>query len=58
MYTINSNKCIGCEICKDECPVQAIQRDGDVCVIVEETCIGCGNCAETCPMEAPEEKDE
>lgn len=58
MFRIDPDKCIGCEMCKDECPVEAIELEDGVCVISEDVCIGCGNCKDVCPMDAPEEVEE
>jgi electron transfer flavoprotein alpha subunit len=50
---INSDKCIACQICIAECPVEAIHLTPDgVAQIDPETCVGCGKCAEVCPVEA------
>ena len=35
-----------------DCPPNALQRDPDGAVYVNETCIGCGNCARNCPYDA------
>lgn len=38
--------------CMADCPPNALQRDPDGAVYVNETCIGCGNCARNCPYDA------
>ena len=60
---INPDICIGCESCKDECPVGAITTEPDgesdrtVCKINPDICVGCETCKENCPMEAIEKED-
>lgn len=38
--------------CMDDCPPNALQRDPDGAVYINETCIGCGNCVRNCPYDA------
>lgn len=38
--------------CMADCPPNALQRDPDGAVYVNDTCIGCGNCARNCPYDA------
>lgn len=54
-YKIDSDLCIGCAACMDECPVSAISEEDGKCKIDADTCIDCGSCAETCPVDAPKE---
>lgn len=54
-YTVQNRMCIGCGICEDVCPKQAIciiQKDGKYFpVINEKICLGngCGKCLKVCP---------
>jgi len=48
---VDLKKCIGCRICVDICPVQAIDIKKDKAVISDE-CVECGACINECPNEA------
>ena len=56
MYPIiNTDECVGCGVCVDECPTGILEiSDDGVCTVteLEDACIGCGNCLENCPMGA------
>lgn len=56
MYWIDPEKCTGCEVCIDLCPVEAISMTGENAVIDEGTCTECGSCVEECVSEAIVEK--
>jgi heterodisulfide reductase subunit A-like polyferredoxin len=45
-------KCTGCAICQDVCPVGAISIVESVARIDATNCTGCGRCVETCPRQA------
>lgn len=49
-YRIDADKCIGCQRCTKECPVEAISGEKkEAHVIDQEKCTRCGACFEVCP---------
>ena len=53
-HTIKVNKdlCIGCELCKNDCPVNNIIIENKKSVIKNQDCVMCGHCVAICPKEA------
>lgn len=52
-FNIIEDKCIGCGMCKRNCPVDAISGEAKkLHVIDHDTCIKCGKCIETCKFGA------
>lgn len=49
---VDAEKCTGCGICVEGCPVEAISLKNDKAVIDESTCIECGLCVDECPNDA------
>jgi NAD-dependent dihydropyrimidine dehydrogenase PreA subunit/predicted DNA-binding transcriptional regulator len=48
----DQEKCTGCGLCVDICPVQVVKMEGDFPAVDKEWCIGCGVCAVPCPTSA------
>ncbi len=49
-FVIDPEKCVGCLLCKKNCPVNAISGEPKkVHVIDEKACIKCGACLNVCP---------
>ncbi len=53
---VHSEKCTGCTICIDRCPMKAIDIIDDIASVKSAECIGCGLCVTACPTEAIELK--
>ncbi len=48
---VDEEKCTGCGVCEDRCPIDAVVVNG-VSVVNAEKCMGCGVCYPTCPSDA------
>ena len=48
---VDTQKCTGCGLCVDICPVNAIKVENEKAVISDE-CVGCGACVGQCPVGA------
>jgi NADH:ubiquinone oxidoreductase subunit F (NADH-binding)/(2Fe-2S) ferredoxin/Pyruvate/2-oxoacid:ferredoxin oxidoreductase delta subunit len=52
-YSIIDENCTGCEVCRRNCPAEAISGEKQkVHVIDQEKCIRCGICREVCKFDA------
>ncbi len=50
--TIDTEKCIGCGVCFDQCVWGALKMDGDKAYVDHNLCKGELSCPESCPQEA------
>lgn len=55
---VNSDKCIGCTLCKQACIVSDIVMIDGKSHIKNENCVKCGHCIAICPVKAISSDDE
>ncbi len=51
---IDKEKCVGCETCVGQCPVEAIKIVDGKAEVNADDCVSCGACKDACPCEAIE----
>lgn len=49
---VDSNKCVGCELCVHDCPVNNINISENKACIYKQNCLKCGHCVAICPKNA------
>ncbi len=49
---VDTDKCVYCNACANECPSDAISAEVDDWKVDEEKCIGCAACIDVCPADA------
>ena len=52
MPWVDVEKCTGCKVCVERCPVEAISMEDEKAKINMEGCIHCGTCHSVCLQEA------
>lgn len=58
MPWVDKDECIGCGICVNECPAEAIEMVEDKAEIDMESCIRCGICHSACNVGAVKHDSE
>ncbi len=52
MISINKEKCVGCGMCVNDCPVRCISLVDDKADVNNKKCMKCGHCIAICPVNA------
>ena len=51
-YRVKNTECVGCGLCAESCPRNAISLQSNQAQIVQNKCNQCGICADICPQGA------
>lgn len=51
-FKIDKDVCVGCGVCKENCPLDCIKLVDGKCDINADECVECGTCASNCPVNA------
>lgn len=54
MPWIDEELCVGCGVCVESCPAEAIVMEESLAVLDMESCLRCGICHDVCPVGAVE----
>jgi ferredoxin len=49
---VDDDLCVGCGVCVEACPFEALSARDGVAVVDEEACMGCGVCVPKCEQDA------
>ena len=49
---MDDEKCVGCGVCVEKCPIEALSLIDGISHTDEQKCIGCGVCVHHCPEDA------
>lgn len=52
MFLVDREKCIGCGLCLEACPQQAVRMQDEAAFIDQGLCTGCGACRAACSNDA------
>ena len=58
MPWVDQEKCVGCGVCLEECPVDTISMTNMKAEINMDNCIRCGTCHDICPKDAVKHDSE